>query len=270
MRLSVRSVQRLLAAAGYYNGAIDGDAGPMTMAGVEKVLGNHATRIPARMSKSRQLVAAAQLILDAAGFEPGVIDGYSGHNTAEAFNAWDYEKSHGKKQPSFREDYDDDPQLDLPSSQNWPRQSGVSRFYGSVGQNQARIQLPFKMKIAWNTRQRVSSFTCHEKVADAMQGIFQRTLDHYGEKRISELRLDYFGGCLNVRKMRSGSRYSMHSWGIAVDLDPSNNQLRWKRDRATFARPEYNEFWRIVENAGATSLGRARNFDWMHFQFADL
>ena len=26
------------------------------------------------------------------------------------------------------------------------------------------------------------------------------------------------------------------------------------------------EFWEIVESEGWTSLGRARDFDWMHFQ----
>lgn len=272
MRLSVRDIQRLLAAAGYYKSAIDGDAGPKTMAGVETLLGKHATRIPSRMSKSRQLVAAAQLILDAAGFEPGFIDGYAGHNTLEAFNQWDYEKLHGKKEASWRDKEGDSDQLTLPGAESWawPRKSGVTKLYGNVGTNQVRVSLPFKMKIAWNTSQCISSFSCHEKVADAMQGVFQRTLDHYGEAKINELRLNYFGGCLNVRKMRGGSRYSMHSWGIAVDLDPANNQLRWRKNRATFARPEYNEFWRIVENAGALSLGRVRDFDWMHWQFANL
>ena len=44
---------------------------------------------------------------------------------------------------------------------------------------------------------------------------------------IHRLRLDVWGGCLNVRKMRGGTRNSMHSWGIALDYDPQNNQLKW-------------------------------------------
>jgi hypothetical protein len=70
--------------------------------------------------------------------------------------------------------------------------------------------------------------------------------------------------------MRGGTALSMHAWGIAVDLDPINNQLRWGKDRASFARPEYLPFWKIVEAHGATSLGRAKNYDWMHFQFATI
>jgi len=111
---------------------------------------------------------------------------------------------------------------------------------------------------------------CHFKVAKPMTKIFTNTLDYYGEARIRELGLDLFGGCLNVRKMRGGTRYSMHSWGIAVDIDPANNRLRWTKARARLARKEYEPFWRIVEAQGAISLGRTRNMDYMHFQFARL
>ena len=271
MKLSIRDVQRLLTAAKYYSGGIDGDAGPKTLAAIDKILTNNATKVPGRMSDKRRAVAAAQLILTASGHEPGPIDGYSGHNTYEAFNAWTYEREHkGRREILDREEEVLDTPAPSNTGQSWPRQSGVSRFYGTVGKNQTRIQLPYAMPLAWNVRTSVKSMLCHEKVADAMLGIFTRTRDHYGLTEIKRLRLHMFGGCLNVRKMRGGSSYSMHSWGIAVDLDPANNRLRWGRDRAKFAQPEYNAFWRIVEGAGATSLGRVRNFDWMHFQFAGL
>lgn len=272
MHLSTRDVQRLLTAAGYYNGGIDGDAGPKTNAAVEKLLSARKSELPGgKLNDRRRMVAAAQLVLKHAGFEPGTIDGYSGHNTLEAFNAWAYEKEHGHAENLGRDDaplFDAEPPVQ--SSTVWPRQSGVSDFYGPVGKNQTSIVLPYPMVIAWNTRQSVSKMTCHEKVADAMSGIFARTLDEYGLDRIKALGLNMYGGCLNVRKMRGGSSWSMHSWGIAVDLDPANNQLRWGRDRARFAKPEYENFWRIVEAAGAVSLGRARNYDYMHFQFARL
>ena len=61
-----------------------------------------------------------------------------------------------------------------------------------------------------------------------------------------------------------------NSWGGACDLDPDRNQMKWGRDKAFFARPEYVPFWKIVEAEGGVSLGRSRNFDWMHFQFATL
>lgn len=152
----------------------------------------------------------------------------------------------------------------------FPRQKDVLEFYGKVGTNQTKVILPYKMKLAWDTSKTISRFSCHKKVALPMQAIFEDTLAHYGLEEIQRLGLDLFGGCLNIRKMRGGSRYSMHSWGIAVDLDPKRNQLKWDNTRASFAKQEFEAFWSIVEKHGAISLGRERNFDWMHFQFARL
>ena len=70
--------------------------------------------------------------------------------------------------------------------------------------------------------------------------------------------------------MRGGSAWSVHTWGAALDFDPENNQLRWNRSRARFARPEYERWWRFWEEEGFVSLGRARDFDWMHVQAANL
>ncbi len=152
----------------------------------------------------------------------------------------------------------------------FPLQKDVPEFYGRVGLNQDKVDLPYKMKLAWDTSITIKRFSCHEKVVTPMQAIFKDVLDHYGLEEIQRLGLDLFGGCLNVRKMRGGSSYSMHAWGIAVDLDPIRNQLRWNSDKAEFARKEYIPFWEIVEKHGATSLGIERDFDWMHFQFARL
>lgn len=273
MGLTVRDVQRLLTAAGYYRAGIDGDFGPKSREAVDKLVGRHSEKVSPLWSERRLMVASAQIILDAAGFEPGFIDGYDGHNTVEAYNAWAYEQAHGKREViAGREDVtvEDQPEFDAVASLSYPRQRDVERYYGPVGKNQAIISLPYVMRLAWNTETTIQRMSCHEKVAKPMEGIFQRVHEHYGDARIRQLRLDLFGGCLNVRKMRGGSSYSMHSWGIAWDLDPANNRLRWGADRAAFARPEYSEYWRIVYDAGAISLGKERNFDWMHSQFARL
>ena len=105
---------------------------------------------------------------------------------------------------------------------------------------------------------------------DSLGRILKRTLDHYGLERIRELKLDQWGGTLNVRKMRGGTKYSMHSWGIAIDIDPAHNRLHWGRDRAWLARRNRADFIDFFEDEGWISLGRERNFDWMHFQAARL
>ena len=143
-------------------------------------------------------------------------------------------------------------------------------FYGPVGENQTSLELPYQMKLAWDTNIIVKKITCHQKVASSLHTILENTLKTYGQKDVEKLRLDMFGGCINVRRMRGGSSWSIHSWGAAYDLDPDNNQLKWGRDRATFAKKEYEDYWKIVESEGWTSLGRARNYDWMHAQSAYL
>jgi hypothetical protein len=150
----------------------------------------------------------------------------------------------------------------------WPRESGVPAYFGEPGTNLVRLELPYPMRLAWDPHTEIRSFSCHIKVRDALHRIFRRTLEHYGHDQIVLLRLDLFGGCFNLRKKRGGSEWSMHAYGIAVDVDPEHNQLQWGRERAALANPAYDKFWQFVEDEGAVSLGRARNFDWMHFQFA--
>ena len=152
----------------------------------------------------------------------------------------------------------------------WPKQSAVAGYYGKVGTNQVLVSLPFKMRLAWDKSVTVQRMSLHEKVADSAARCFERIADAYGEAKRKELGLDLFGGSLNVRKMRGGSSYSMHSWGIAIDFDPERNQLKWGRDKARLAKPDAETFWRIWEDEGWLSLGRSRNYDWMHVQAARL
>ena len=270
-----RDIQRLLKASGYYAGGIDGDFGPKSREAVEKVLQRNKPEA-LKWSAKRQRVAAAQIILTAAGYKPGNIDGYwlKGGTTHEAFNAWDHYVTTGKVEvlPGRDKAEVEGPPPAL-GTRKWPNQKGVPAFFGKAGSpacTAGKAVLPFPFRIAWNKAQKVKQFSCHEKVAAPMTTIFREAAAHYGEAEMRRLGLDLFGGCYNYRPMRGGTALSMHAYGIAVDLDPENNQLRWGRDRAEFAKPAYDPFWAIVEAHGGLSLGRARNYDWMHFQFATL
>lgn len=159
-----------------------------------------------------------------------------------------------------------------PLSQRWPKQdyNSMVNFYGPVGENQTSLEVPYKLKLAWAPSTTLTKVTCHQKVAKSLYTIFENTLKTYGEKEISKLRLDIFGGILNVRRMRGGSAWSQHAFGCAVDIDPDNNQLKWGKDRAWLARPVYNDFWKIVEKEGWNSLGRSRGYDYMHFSAVSM
>ena len=155
----------------------------------------------------------------------------------------------------------------------WPgdKQRELERYFGKMGENQVMFQLPYTMQLAWDAKTDIQRFSCHEKVAEALDSIFNRTLDHYGEDGIKLFGLDQFGGCLNVRLMRgSDHRYSTHSWGISVDIDPSRNTMKMKAPEALLSHEDVAPFWSIVESTGMQSSGRVRGFDWMHFQAAEF
>ncbi len=130
------------------------------------------------------------------------------------------------------------------------------------------IKLPFPMRLAWDKTVIVKTMRCHKLVADKLTAIFTEILQVYGLAKIQELGIDLFGGCFNFRQMRGGSDWSRHAWGIAVDLDPERNQLKETSKTARFARPEYKLMIDIFYKHGFVSLGREKNYDWMHFEVA--
>lgn len=238
-----------------------------------------------------QFIKDAQTRLIMNGFplpEHGA-DGYDGTETREAIE--DFQQHHGIPESGMLDPATvsilfgdegigqlpinrdrDEPEAPIsPSVKNvWPRQKDMVRFYGQVGENQARLNLPFPMRLAWKTEVIVRRITVHEKVHASAERCFDRIANEFDEAERRKLGLDLFGGSLNVRRMRGGSRWSMHSWGVAIDFDPIRNQLRWKRPKARLSLEDAIPFWKIWEDEGWVSLGRVRNFDWMHVQAARL
>lgn len=130
------------------------------------------------------------------------------------------------------------------------------------------VQLPYPMRLAWDHNVKVKKFTCHKLVADKFTAVFNDILAEYGYDKIVELGIDLYGGCFAFRKMRGGTDWSRHSWGIAIDLDPERNQLKESALTARFAKPEYKPMIDIFYKHGFLSLGVEKNYDFMHFEIA--
>jgi hypothetical protein len=287
--MNLRDVQARLAAVHLYAGDIDGDPGPKSRAAIDAFLAQQGV-VSVGWSSARRLIAAQQLVCKLDGIAAGAVDGLAGTQTKYAFGVFDIRKANGGKPVPVIENWRNDeaaPQavptrplpatpitsskVNAPSTMPvWPKQSGMDSFYGAKGTGQTSLVLPFAMRIAWDLSSKVTKVSCHKRVADSLERIWVRTLDHYTLPEIQRLGLDLFGGCLNVRKMRGGSAWSIHSWGCAWDVDPDHNQLNFHRAKATLDNPPFDPFWRFVYDEGAIGLGRERDYDWMHFQFARL
>jgi D-alanyl-D-alanine carboxypeptidase-like protein/putative peptidoglycan binding protein len=269
--MDIKHVQTALAHVGWYQGEIDGVIGRKTRAAIAEAENRYRTRYergPLGWPDDRRLVGAVQAALTEGGFEPGKIDGYAGHNTREALatlyrlretGSGEFERQYAASARSH------------PAQLKYPLQRDMEAFYGPAGGpdcTAGRVNLPYRMIIAWNRSQTVTRFSCHKKLADPMMRIFRAVWAHYGESEIERLELNIFGGCYNYRAVRGGTSLSTHAYGAAVDLNPEKNQLRWGPERAQFAGPEYEPFWSIVMANGATPAGYAWGRDWMHFQFA--
>ncbi len=260
MKEQIRIIQAELNKRGYAVGAVDGIAGPKTEQALNAIDG-----VSIDWPKKRKIIVFLQIMCRDNGIEVGPIDGYWGSQTDFAYSSLQHLLQTGALPAPWR---DQENVVIANNPNHWPAEVEAEQCYGHVGEHQRRIQLPYPHRLAWDLRKTVHSFSCHEKVHDSLLRVLSRVLDQYGIDEIKRLRLDLWGGCLNVRKKRGGSSYSMHSWGIALDYDPGHNHLRWGRDRAALANPAYDQWWACWESEGWVSLGRTRNYDWMHVQAA--
>lgn len=131
------------------------------------------------------------------------------------------------------------------------------------------IDLPYPMRIAWDTKVTTKRMQCHKLAAGPFKAVFADLLAQYGLTELQRLGIDLFGGCVNIRTMRgSKTKWSRHAWGIAIDLDPARNGLKTKKPVAQFSKPEYKAMIDIFTKHGFIGYGPAKDYDWMHFELA--
>ena len=273
LKRAVIVVQGHLKGLGLFNGAADGTVTPAFDAAVLAALTARQAEIPAGalgFPPRRRAVILFQLICKGRGIACDPVDGFWGPVTQEAHDQLVHLLDRGSLPRPWRDDEPSDA-----NPQNWPRDTGnqaaMRAFYGPPGAPPiTRVRVPWTLRLAWNKSQRVTHIGCHAKVAASLERVLQAVHTHYGEAELKRLRLDLFGGCFANRKKRGGTTWSTHAWAVAIDWDPERNPLNWGRDRASLDAPAYDFWWHTWEAEGWVSLGRSRNFDWMHVQAARL
>jgi hypothetical protein len=270
----VRLLQKKLADAGLYQDDIDGDIGPNTGKAAHAALAAQPARpLPGweGWTDKRKLIAFLQMQATDAGIAAGKIDGQWGQLTDFAASSLMTLDRTGSLPPDWR----DRELRPRPNPNRWPKETPatLNETFGphglpDGGRSPAMVivDVPWSLKIAWDPRQKTRRIACNAKVAESLGKVLTRVHETYGDEELKALGLDLFGGCYNPRKKRGGSSMSTHAWAIALDWDPDRNKLEWNHAQARMARPEYEEWWKAWEDEGWLSLGREKNFDWMHVQ----
>ena len=146
-----------------------------------------------------------------------------------------------------------------------PAYAGLTSCYGAPGTGLVTVNLPYPLRLSWDMVTRITKTQCHKRVAKSLLSVLDAVHAEYGSS-VFELGLDLYGGGYANRAQLGGTKLSVHAWGAAFDFDPEHNELRMDSDEARFAEPQHQAWWALWEEAGWISLGRTKNYDWMHVQ----
>lgn len=99
---------------------------------------------------------------------------------------------------------------------------------------------------------------CNKLMVEPLKKAFQNLID---TGKVEELKT--WDGCFNIRKKRGLSSMSLHSWGLAIDVNAFENGLG--------ASPKLSkEFVKCFIDAGFDWGGTWIRKDGMHFQLKSL
>jgi hypothetical protein len=152
----------------------------------------------------------------------------------------------------------------MPTKNPWPRsdRASVEAFFGIPGDESNLVPFDFPFPTYYGGK-RVLRGRCHAKVKDSLLRILIEIGSKYGEDRgIIEEAEDY-GGIYNFRSKRGSASLSLHSWGIAIDLDADDNTFR---DSWPMQSDMPLEIMECFAREGWLSAGAFWGYDAMHFQ----
>jgi hypothetical protein len=108
---------------------------------------------------------------------------------------------------------------------------------------------------------------CNRDMVIPLQVAFRNMIERGCVKELRD-----WAGCFNIRRKRGGLSTSLHAWGLAVDMNPTDNQMGYSRERLRKMgrKPFSDEFVKCWTDAGFEWGGKWRIPDCMHFQLARI
>ena len=161
-----------------------------------------------------------------------------------------------------------------PSQIILPRESTseLNRFYGTASRSNPKLSWfdfpSSQMRLYSREGAHLSDHNgndfddhrCHTAIADRLESAYRALYNELGREQFMAEGWHVYSGCFNFRTKTGGSSLSTHAWGIAVDINSTDNPYR--QTTTTFSDKGID----IMERFGFLSGGRAWGKDWMHFQ----
>lgn len=151
-----------------------------------------------------------------------------------------------------------------------PRRSELPALFGSIADMQwsdeegHMVFVPVPVELQpfllmsfgpGDARRPVMKIYANKVMAPALSQAMQNILERGLKAQVHE-----FGGCFCIRETRGTDRLSVHSWGMAVDINPSTNKLGTPGDMS-------DELAACFTDAGFIWGKRFFRQDPMHFQY---
>lgn len=263
---TISQLQRIL--KGYYLGVIDGIVGPKTEAAVAAVVAEVNRAKPADLQfSSHDKIVAVQWQLKNIGCYLGEIDGKWGSLSEAALLEWETFEATGKMINHVVSN-------SLKPSTNFTLYSTVDAIskFGSPGKEiESRlvsVPVPYPLRLEWDTSTVVTKIRLHKLVADHAAAAFEAIAKSYSAADIERLRINWFSGSYAYRRVRGGTTWSKHAFGIAMDFYATANGLMTPWRDGAFSAPVYEPMVAAFEGQGFASLGKIMGRDGMHFEMA--
>jgi hypothetical protein len=99
---------------------------------------------------------------------------------------------------------------------------------------------------------------CHKLMQTPLENAFKNII-----KRKLQDQVKTWDGCFNIRNKRGGSTYSLHSWGLAIDINAATNGFG--------KTPQMSkELVKCFTDVGFDWGGTWTKKDGMHFQLSEI